>query len=575
MKVEGCESLDLRSPDLRPTRNQWLMFVAIVAVAAILRLVGLESAPPGINHDEASNGYDAYSILKTGQDRWGESWPVLLEGFGRGDYRGALYAYLIVPFHAIVGPKHLILSTRLPAAIVGVLTVGGLFALVTRTSNVATALWAAFFLTLSPWHIQLSRFGHEASLTPACGVFALLLVSTAGLPLRGLANSPPRLSMPLLVCGGVVAALSVYTYGSMRVFMPLLTLVTIYCYREVLAAALRARANRATLAAAVAAAIIVLTPMAWLTVTEWNHVTARALQVSVFHDSESLIEALVTCAKQFAAHFGPSWLVTEGDPYIIQSPRGFGQLNACLLPFLLLGMYFALRGRRAHPIHAILLGWLAIHPLAAAVSQGGPHALRSACGLPVFQWIAAIGCHTIITKLCATDGRRRLLAVGCASALIVNAGFFTRAYFVDWANDPRVAAMYQEDLCDAMREIRPMVAEHDRVFISDQRDFDRYWHSAEAYIVALLVLPIAPEDFHTWTKMVRYERPTDGFHRVDSFGPFVMTTLPEVLDESFRQHPGQSALIVTRPGQIHGGSLRKTPAAIDGRPRFEIISARP
>ena len=124
MKVESCESFDIRSPDLqlltfnhRPNRGQWLMFAVIVAVAAVTRLAGLEGVPPGINHDEASNGYDAYSILKTGQDRWGESWPVLLEGFGRGDYRGALYAYLIVPFHALVGPEHLILSTRLPAAI--------------------------------------------------------------------------------------------------------------------------------------------------------------------------------------------------------------------------------------------------------------------------------------------------------------------------------------------------------------------------------------------------------------------------------------------------------------------------
>lgn len=551
------------------------MFAAIVAVASVLRLAGLEGAPPGINHDEASNGYDAYSILKTGQDRWGESWPVLLEGFGRADYRGALYAYLIVPFHALVGPEHLILSTRLPAAIVGVLTVGGLFALVARTSNATTALWAAFFLALSPWHIQLSRFGHEATLTPACAVFAILLISIAGLPLRDRTYRPLRLRMPLLVCGSVVSALSVYTYGSMRVFTPLLALIVVYVNREVLATALRTRANRVALIVSVLAATVVLTPMAWLTVTEWEHVTARGLQVSVFHNSESLIGALITFAKQYAAHFGPSWLFTEGDPYIIQSLRGFGQLNACLAPFLLLGLYCVFRGRRAHPIYPILLGWLAIHPLAAAVSQGGPHALRSACGLPVFQWIAAIGCHTIITKLGVTGLRRTVIAVGCTSAFVLNAGIFARAYFVDWANDPRVAAMYQADLCDAMRAIRPMVGEHDRVFISDQRDFERYWHSAEAYIVALLVLPVAPEDFQTWTKAVRYERASDGFHRVDSFGPFVMTTLPEVLDQSFREHPGQSALIVTRPAQIRGGTPRRTITGTDRQPRFEIISVRP
>lgn len=556
-------------------RRQWVMFLTIVVVAAALRLTGLERTPPGINHDEASNGYDAYSILKTGQDRWGASWPVLLEGFGRADYRGALYAYLIVPFHALVGPEHLILSTRLPAAIVGVLTVCGLFILVGRTSDVATALWAAFFLAVSPWHIQISRFGHEATLTPACTVFALLLMSLAGWPLSDRAERPLRLHMPWMVCAGVVAALSVYTYSSMRVFTPLLACVVIYANRKGVASALRTKGNRIAMVASVVAAMVVLVPMVWLTVTEWEHVTARARQVSIFHNSATMIDALVTSVGQYLGHFGPSWLVTAGDPYIIQSPRGFGQLNVCLVPFLLLGTYCVIRGRRTQPIYPILLGWLALHPIAAAVCEGGPHALRSACGLPVFQWIAAVGCLTVVTRLAATPARRTVIATGCALALLLNAGLFARAYFVDWANDSRVLAMYQDDLCDAIRDIRPIRDDYDRVFISDQRDFDRYWHSAEAYIVTLLVLPVAPEDFHRWPKSVRYERPSDGFHRIDSFGPFVMTTRPEVLDESFQKHPGQSSLIVTRPGQIRGGALRKTVVGRDGRPRFEIISVRP
>ena len=38
--------------------------VVIVALAAgiLIRTVALDAAPPGLHHDEACNGYDAYSL---------------------------------------------------------------------------------------------------------------------------------------------------------------------------------------------------------------------------------------------------------------------------------------------------------------------------------------------------------------------------------------------------------------------------------------------------------------------------------------------------------------------------------
>ena len=194
-------------------RSRRLALLAVLSVAAGTRLIGLTDAPPGINHDEASNGYDAYSILQTGKDRWGEPWPILLEAFGRADYRGALYAYLVVPFHAMAGPEHLILSTRLPAAVLGLLTIVCLYVLVSKIADPSTALWAALFLTLSPWHVQLSRFGHEASITPAFTVVALTLMAWARWPFRGRCPAgasgdahagDARLNASLLGAAGVV-----------------------------------------------------------------------------------------------------------------------------------------------------------------------------------------------------------------------------------------------------------------------------------------------------------------------------------------------------------------------------------
>jgi len=140
---------------MRLRHRHRLTLALIMLLAVVVRLVGLTSVPPALGQDEASNGYDGYCLLRTGCDRWGHRWPVLLEAFGRGDYRPALYAYLVAPCTAVVGPKRLALATRLPAALLGVVTVLALYGLVRRLDRPVTGLWAALLLALSPWHVYL------------------------------------------------------------------------------------------------------------------------------------------------------------------------------------------------------------------------------------------------------------------------------------------------------------------------------------------------------------------------------------------------------------------------------------
>ena len=52
----------------------------IVSLAAgiLIRTISLDAAPPGLHHDEACNGYDAYSILHTGRDHHGNFMPIAI-----------------------------------------------------------------------------------------------------------------------------------------------------------------------------------------------------------------------------------------------------------------------------------------------------------------------------------------------------------------------------------------------------------------------------------------------------------------------------------------------------------------
>ena len=73
----------------------------IILLAAVLRLTAFGHNPPGVYLDEAAQGYNAYSLLRTGKDEYGKSWPVFLRSFG--DYKMPLYAYLTVPSVKIFG----------------------------------------------------------------------------------------------------------------------------------------------------------------------------------------------------------------------------------------------------------------------------------------------------------------------------------------------------------------------------------------------------------------------------------------------------------------------------------------
>ncbi len=94
---------------------------AILALATILRLWRISDVPVSLFGDELDVGYHAYSILKTGKDYSGNSWPLHFQSLA--EWRTPLYLYSAVPTVALFGISPL--GVRLPAAIFGVL---GIFA---------------------------------------------------------------------------------------------------------------------------------------------------------------------------------------------------------------------------------------------------------------------------------------------------------------------------------------------------------------------------------------------------------------------------------------------------------------
>ena len=128
------------------------LLIIILIVAAVLRLWRLGSIPPSLTPDEASLGYNAFSILKTGKDEYGTPLPIIFKSFG--DYTPGLYVYLTVPFVAVLGLNEL--AVRLPNALGGVFVVYLLY-LLTKKSSKQFGLVVAFLAATNPWLIYFSR----------------------------------------------------------------------------------------------------------------------------------------------------------------------------------------------------------------------------------------------------------------------------------------------------------------------------------------------------------------------------------------------------------------------------------
>ncbi len=148
-----------------------IIFLGIIFIAIIFRFYALGKIPLSLYWDEAAVGYNAYSILLTGKDEYGNLLPLLFRSFE--DYKMPAYVYLTVIPVKLFGLTEF--SIRFVSAFAGVIAVL-LTYLLTRTlltqffnskilgeqSN-AIALLASFLLAISPWHLQFSRTGFEAN----------------------------------------------------------------------------------------------------------------------------------------------------------------------------------------------------------------------------------------------------------------------------------------------------------------------------------------------------------------------------------------------------------------------------
>lgn len=401
-------------------RKHFFILVVIIFIAAILRFWQLGINPPSLTWDEAAWGYNAYSLGIDGKDEFGRFLPVdYLESFG--DFKPPVYAYLDVLPVKIFGLNEF--AVRFPSALFGTLTVLITYFLTKRIfqinsksqipnpkqiqnskfkiKNENIALFSAFLLAISPWHINLSRAAFEAN------VASFFIASGVWLFLAAVQSKKWLL---LLSVSSFV--LSIYTFNTARIVSPVLFIFLSLIFWKAL------WRIKYQVTVAIVIGIVLILPIARFLVS--SQASLRFKEVNIFSDIE-IIERVnqeiendknvmwsrilhnrrVAYAVEYIKHYldnlNPSFLFIKGDGNPKFSTQDVGQMYLIELPFLIAGMLFLFRKREGNWF--IIPLWLFIGIVPAATARETPHALRIETTLPVFQILVAYGLVQVFSKI--------------------------------------------------------------------------------------------------------------------------------------------------------------------------------
>jgi 4-amino-4-deoxy-L-arabinose transferase-like glycosyltransferase len=370
--------------------------LGIVILGFLLRVIFLETIPNGFFPDEASNAYDAYSIIHTLSDQYGEFLPAYFKS--ANDYREGLYMYLMVPFIKVFGLN--VFGARMTSAVIGTLTVLVLYYLTKEIFSRHVALFSALLLAISPWHIHFSRITFRAILFPLLFCVTLLIF------LRSLET--PK----LIPISGILFAISIYTFYSARVFIPLFMIGSVIIYREYLI-----KHKNQTIFALILFAILFIPQFIYQLSPQGM---ARANEVGI-------LENIHQIAGHYLSYFSPDYLFFKGDPIPRHTIDNMGELYLFEIVTLILGIAGLIRNQVNYK--PILILWLFLYPIPAALVSPSS-AVRTCVGAPLFAMISGYGIFLLLNKF---NGKLKY-QITWVSLLVIFASstIFTEHYFVDY-----------------------------------------------------------------------------------------------------------------------------------------------
>ena len=355
-----------------------LLLVAIL-LAIVTRFFKLGIAPEGLYLDEAGQGYSAYSILITGKDEFGKSFPIVFRSFT--DFKTPVYVYLVVPLIPIFGLTKF--AVRFPSFFFSILTIPVLYFLISELLSKLklkpNLRWlpaiASILLAISPWHILFGRTNFE------CNVALFFFLGGALLFYKALRN--PKLLIP----SAILFAIAIPAYHAQRIVTPLMLLILFLRHKKILLG----EAHKKYLIIGAVIGLIISLPT--LSVANTPGFLARASGLNIFSQPRGSLETsnivvgsiinsrIFLIAKEFGAlylsYFSPRNMFVLGD----SGPRSsFPDLSTFFVwqfPFYIYGLYMFIKRNDLGELKFFTLALLLVSPIPAALTRDPYSTIRS------------------------------------------------------------------------------------------------------------------------------------------------------------------------------------------------------
>ncbi|MBI2404818.1 glycosyltransferase family 39 protein, partial [Candidatus Gottesmanbacteria bacterium] len=396
-----------------------------------LRFYRLGDVPIGFHRDEAFLGYNAYSLYRTGRDMTGKFLPVHLESFL---YSPAGYSYASIPFIAIFGL--IPFSVRFASAFFGSLTILITFFLarelfLDKKFNDQLGLASAFFLAISPWHINLSRTATENTLV----VFFI----AAGVLLFFLWVKNRR--WVYLLASFASFGITIGIYQAPRVFLLFFIPLLLFLFRK--------EVKMRTLISVVGLFIVViLFPLVAILKSPTLSLRIRTVSIFASSDTQLILDEQIREDGQFSRftrffhnklasygvevlsnyfdHFSYRFLFTEHVLPMRYRIPGSGLVYLFELPLLLFGAWKLMQ---KNPKAAVFLfGWIAIAPVGSALTFDDiPNLQRT---LLMFPAISIVSSYGFVSFFNFFPRFSRIIAVGSGMIVTWSMFIYLHQYYV-------------------------------------------------------------------------------------------------------------------------------------------------
>lgn len=343
------------------------LFLIIIFLGIFLRFYNLEDVPKGLNVDEASMGYNAFSLLETGKDRYGQSWPLVFRSFG--SFQMPLYTYFTMIPVWFFGNQ--IFSVHFVSAVSGVILIVISF-LIFRKIDYSLGLMSAFLVAISPWSVLFHRMATEATLGLSLFSLGVYFAVTA-------LNKRWFLILSFFFFG-----VATHAYYSERILAVLFIIIYTYIFRSILIKNFR---NVGWLVFAFL--IFFTTQIPHLVILNTSAFSKRAEQVSYWDDRSFMnyggnlknvfggkaIYVFYKFGSHYTSYFSPRNLFSNSDPQLVRSIPDLSVFYSIMIIPMILGIR-VLISKISEPIYKILVMLLVISPIPASLTGDPFYTLR-------------------------------------------------------------------------------------------------------------------------------------------------------------------------------------------------------